>query len=102
MTNEINKIKLIHKDAIPEYTEEILCDPDCPITFIKSLIEVYNTKDITVASDIDMEDFLGAHGVEPEDIHNNWNTVGEFVTDALQYFDYLVFPEDIIEYVIYV
>lgn len=100
MTNEINKIKLIHNDAIPEYTEEILCDPDCPITFIKTLISVWDTGDINV--DIDMEDFLGAHDVAPEDIHNNWTTVGEFITDALEYFDYLVYPEDIIEHVIYV
>lgn len=100
MTNEINKIKLIHKDAIPEYTEEILCDPDCPISFIKTLISVWDTCNINV--DIDMEDFLGAHDVAPEDIHNNWTTVGDFITDALEYFDYLVYPEDIIEHVIYV
>ena len=100
MTNEINKIKLIHKDAIPEYTEEILCDPDCPISFIKTLIAIWDTGNINV--DIDMEDFLGAHDVAPENIRNNWNTVGEFITDALEYFDYLVYPEDIIEHVIYV
>lgn len=100
MTDEINKIKLVHKDAIPEYTEEILCDPDCPISFIETLISVWDTGNINV--DIDMEDFLGAHDVAPEDIHKNWDTVGDFVTDALQYFDYLVFPENIIEHVIYV
>lgn len=100
MTNEINKIKLIHKDAIPEYTEEILCDPDCPLDFIKTLIAVWDTGNIN--SYIDIEDFLDAHDVAPENIRDNWNTVGEFVSDALQYFDYLVFPEDIIEHVIYV
>jgi hypothetical protein len=49
-----------------------------------------------------MEDFLGAHDVAPEDIHKYWDTVGEFVTDALEYFEYLVYPEYIIEHIIYV
>lgn len=102
MINEINKIKLIHRDAIPEYTEEVLCTSDCSLTFIKSLIEVYDTEDITVAGDIDIDGFLGAHDVEPKDIRNEWVTVGDFLTDALEYFDYLVYPQDIVEHCIYV